>query len=149
MGDSRICVLTSATYPASKAYAEALAITRGMAYFPIDKALHLSLSRYDMFLLADEPDLEIVGNVVHPIDALLELGSAQPEVVVIDLPTSGEDPGLCSHLLAECPEVKVVAVSSGGETSIVYETGVTRRYLSDASPESVTQFIYSLTKPRI
>ena len=96
-------------------------------------------------MLAGEPDLDIVGQVIHPIDALLELGSTKPEVVVIDLPTSGEDPGLCSHLLAERPEVKVVAVSSGGETSIVYETGVTRRYIPDASPEGVTRFIRSLT----
>ena len=100
-------------------------------------------------MLADEPDLEIVGEVIHPIDVLLELGSTQAEVVVIDLPTSGEDPGLCSHLLAESPEVKVVAVSTGGETSIVYETGVTRRYIPDASPETVAQFIRSLTGNRI
>ena len=100
-------------------------------------------------MLADEPDLEIVGEVIHPIDVLLELGSTQAEVVVIDLPTSGEDPGLCSHLLAEYPEVKVVAVSPGGDTSVVYETGVTRRYLSDASPETLTRFIRSLMGNRV
>ena len=95
-------------------------------------------------MLGDDPDLEIVGEVIHPIDILLELGSTQAEVVVIDLPASEEDPGLCSHLLAEYPAVKVVAVSSGGETSIVYETGVIRRYLPDASPETLTRFIRSL-----
>ena len=96
-------------------------------------------------MLADDPSLEIVGEVIHPIDILLELGSTQAEVVVIDLPASEEDPGLCSHLLAEYPEVKVVAVSSGGETSIVYETGIIRRYLPDASSETVTQYLRSLT----
>ena len=100
-------------------------------------------------MLTDEPDFEIVGEAIYPIDVLLELASTQAEVVVIDLPTSGEDPGLCSHLLAEYPEVKVVAVSSGGESSIVYETGVTRRYLSDASPETFTRFIRSLMENRV
>ena len=89
------------------------------------------------------------GEVIHLIDVLLALGSTRAEVVLIDLPASEEDPGLCSHLLAEYPEVKVVAVSSGGETSIVYETGVIRRYLPDAAPETVTRFLRSLTVNRI
>lgn len=100
-------------------------------------------------MLAEEPDLEIVGEVIHPIDVLLELGRTQAEVVVIDLPTSGEEPGLCSHLLSECPAVTVVAVSSGGETSMVYETGVIRRCIPEASPETVTRFIRSLMANRI
>ena len=100
-------------------------------------------------MLAQEPDLEIVGEVNSPIDVLLELGSTQADVVVIDLPTSGKDPGLCSHLLTEYPEVKVVAVSSGGDTSIVYETGVIQRYLPDVSLEAVTGIIRSLIGNRI
>ena len=95
-------------------------------------------------MLDHDPDLEIVGEVIDPIDTLLEIESTQADVVAIDLPRSGKDPGLCSHILAEYPEVKVVAVSSGGETSIVYEIGVTRRYLRDVSLEAVTRIIRSL-----
>ena len=100
-------------------------------------------------VLARDPGLEIVGEVINPIDVLLELGSTQADVVVIDLPTSKEDPGLCSHVLAEYPEVKIVAVSAGGESSIVYEIGITRKYLSDASPETFTRFIRSLMESSV
>jgi hypothetical protein len=53
---SRICVIASPKYHATMSYAEALANTRGMSLLLPEYAAQLSLSRYDIFILADDPD---------------------------------------------------------------------------------------------
>lgn len=80
-----------------------------------------------------EPDIEIVGEAIDTVDILLEVGNSHAEVVAIDVPLSGNDSGLCSHLLAEYPEVKVFAVSEEGDRILMYETAVLRREISNTS----------------
>ena len=80
-----------------------------------------------------EPDIEIVGEATDSVDILLEVGNSHAEVVAIDVPLSGKDSGLCSHLLAEYPEVKVFAVSKGGDRILMYETAMLRSEISNTS----------------
>jgi hypothetical protein len=47
------------------AYAEALAATRGMPFLLPEKAAHMSLSRYRMFLLVDDPDSLAGSYLIH------------------------------------------------------------------------------------
>jgi len=84
-------------------------------------------------IFMQEPDIEIVGEAIDTVDILLEVGNSHAEVVAIDVPLSGKDSGLCSHLLAEYPEVKVFAVSEEGDRILMYETAVLRREISNTS----------------
>ncbi len=52
----KACVIASTKTKAAYAYAEALAVAQGFDFYPIDRAMHLSLSRYDWFFVADDPD---------------------------------------------------------------------------------------------
>ena len=88
-----------------------------------------------------EPDIEIVGEASDTIDILLEVGNSHAEVVAIDVPLSGKDSGLCSHLLAEYPAVKVFAVSEEGDKILMYETAVLRREVSNTSLENLPDLI--------
>jgi chemotaxis response regulator CheB len=78
-------------------------------------------------ILSQEVDMEVVGETTDLVDTLLMVGTAQAEVVVIDLPETGEDPGITSHLLEEYPKVKVVAVSHNGSRAVIYQKGIIRR----------------------
>ncbi len=83
-------------------------------------------------ILSSYRDFDIVDEEGDPIDILLKTGTTGASVVVVDLPQSGNDPGLYSHLLEEYPEVKVIAVSQDGSRVISYERGVIRKFLADS-----------------
>jgi hypothetical protein len=68
----------------------------------------------------------VVGRTLNPIDTLLEAKATEANVVVVDLPVDGSDPGVHSHLLAELPDAKVLAVSSDGLDAVLYRRGVVR-----------------------
>ena len=101
----------------------------------MDKILPLEV------MLMSEPDIEIVGEAIDIVDILLKVGSTRAEVVVIDLPRCGKDSGLCSHLLAEYPDVKIMAVSEDGNRIVMYETAMVRKQTSSASVEKLVDLI--------
>ncbi len=101
------------------------------------------------FLLAQEPAIEVVGEAEDPVDILLSAGSTQADVVVIDLPTAERDPGLHSHLLAEYPQLKVIGVSSEGDSTVVYSIGIVRREAQEISLQTVTNLIRTLSEQHL
>ncbi len=92
-------------------------------------------------MLMREPDIEIVGEATDTVDTLLKVGSTHADVVAIDLPLYGKDSGLCSHLLAEYPDVKIFAISEEGDEIVMYETVMMRRQASDTSTNKLADFI--------
>ncbi len=109
-----------------------------MACFDLEQA------QYWRTLLTQEGNLEVVGVAKDPVDTLLKVGETQADLVVIDLPPSREDPGLCSHLLAEYPQLKVMAVSNSGDIGVLYRTGTIRLDLSFSSPQVLRHQIQEL-----
>jgi len=92
-------------------------------------------------LLIREPDIEIVGETINNIDLLLEAGSTHANVVTIDLPMHGKESGICSHLLAEYPDVKIFAVSEEGNKIVMHETAMMRREIYDILPGNLVDLI--------
>ncbi len=68
---------------------------------------------------ADQPDIEIVGEVADESDISASVNKTLPNVVVIALDQPGIRPRICDELLREHPEVRIIAVSSE-ENHIVY-----------------------------
>lgn len=99
MSSARTCVLTSALYPVAKAYAEALALTRGLAFFPIDKAAYLSLSRYDLFILADDPNSMAGAYLIHQCPGRVAGLSVSCEGKLLARQLSAVKEGKLSHML--------------------------------------------------
>ncbi len=95
-------------------------------------------------ILSQDPEVELVEEADGGLEALLEAGYSGATVVVIDLPSSGRDPGLSSHLLDEYPNIKVVAVSEDGRNALKYETGIIREALGDPSAHPLKDLFYSL-----
>jgi hypothetical protein len=91
-----------------------------------------------------EPDIQVVGEAIDAVDILLKIGRTNADAVAIDLPPSGKDAGLSSHILAEYPDVRIFAVSKGGDRIFIYETAVFRRETSQTSLESLGKVIRSI-----
>lgn len=74
-------------------------------------------------MLERQPDMEVIGEVLDPIELLLT-AKARPVDVVIVTPLDGEvEPGICRHLLAEQPRLKIITLQVNGEAAHLYETG--------------------------
>ena len=61
-------------------------------------------------LIAEQHDMEVVGDVRGPIRILQETGRVHADVVILADEGSAE-PGLCSQLLSVYPDLKVVQVT--------------------------------------
>jgi chemotaxis response regulator CheB len=68
---------------------------------------------------ADQPDIEIVGEVAEESEIFDSVKKTLPNFVVIALDQSGKRPRICDELLREHPEVRVIAVAPE-RNSIVY-----------------------------
>ena len=60
---------------------------------------------------ADQPDIEIVGDVADESEIFESVNRTLPNFVVIALDHPGERPHICDRLLREHPEVRVIAVA--------------------------------------
>ena len=80
-------------------------------------------------------DLEIIGETEQPISLLLEASNPDADVVVLAQTPQGEEPGVCSHLLLEYPNLAVVLVPSVGGATVCRM--VLRREVRDASKEAL------------
>ena len=60
---------------------------------------------------ADQPDIEIVGEVVDESEISESVKRTLPNFVVIALDDPGRRPAICDELLREHPEVRVIAVA--------------------------------------
>jgi chemotaxis response regulator CheB len=68
---------------------------------------------------ADQPDIEIVGEVSDDSEIMECVKRTLPNFVVIALDQPGRRPRVCDDLLREHPEVRIIAVAPA-ENYIVY-----------------------------
>lgn len=69
---------------------------------------------------ADQPDVEIVGEVEDESEIFESVRRTLPDFVVIALDRPGERPDICDALLREHPEVRVIAVAPANNYVMYY-----------------------------
>jgi chemotaxis response regulator CheB len=69
---------------------------------------------------ADQPDIEIVGEVTDDEEIFESVKKTLPDFVVVALDHPGERPPICDRLLHERPEVRVIAVSQAKNYVVYY-----------------------------
>jgi chemotaxis response regulator CheB len=69
---------------------------------------------------ADQPDIEIVGEVADESEIFESVKKTLPDFVVVALDHPGERPPICDILLREHPEVRVIAVSQANNYVVYY-----------------------------
>lgn len=92
-------------------------------------------------LIQGQPDMEVVAEVFDPVELLLKVGETHADVVLVELPDAAKDPGICSHLLAEYPEVLILAVSSGSGRAFLYRQTLSRQPIEQISSMGVLSAI--------
>jgi chemotaxis response regulator CheB len=69
---------------------------------------------------ADQPDIEIVGEVADDSEIIESVKKTLPNFVVIALDRPGERPRVCDDLLREHPEVRIIAVAPAKNYVVYY-----------------------------
>jgi DNA-binding NarL/FixJ family response regulator len=70
--------------------------------------------------LADEPGIEIVGEVSDEAEIPNRVHQSLPDLLVIALDEPGKRPEICDAVLREHPQVRIIAVASDQNRSTGY-----------------------------
>jgi chemotaxis response regulator CheB len=70
--------------------------------------------------LADQPGIEIVGEVSDETEILPRVHATLPDLVFVALDETGMRPQICDRVLREYPGVRVIAVASREDRTICY-----------------------------
>ncbi len=87
-------------------------------------------------MISRQNDMEVVGEVLNPVDLLVAVKEAEAHAVILALGDSGEM-GLCSHLLAEFPNLAVLGLASHGERAFIEQLCPRRMEIVDPSECSI------------
>lgn len=97
-------------------------------------------------LLAEQEDMEMVGDCRGPMKTLQEVGRTKADVVI--LVQEGEnEPGLCSQLLSVYPDVTILCFEAGS-AAFTRQLRSHRRDLVAAGTENVLQALRSIVWER-
>lgn len=83
----------------------------------------------------------VVGEITDPVEILIMTGEREAEVVVMDSLNGETDPGICSHLLSEFPDLLILALSPGLEQAIIYRQSISKELLLNLSEKEILSAI--------
>ena len=92
-----------------------------------------------------EAGIDVVGSPPDSLALLLAIKERRAEVVILTAPDAGdtaETPGICSHLLNEFPQLKIVMVSP--DKFAITDVGVRTLHCGDLSVESIRASLLTL-----
>jgi DNA-binding NarL/FixJ family response regulator len=95
---------------------------------------------------ADQPDIEIVGEVIHDsgIQAMVE--QTEPDFLVITLDDPSKRPAVCDTLLRHHPEMRIIAVPSNQNYLVHYWASLSIHWTNiEASEEGILSTIRNST----
>ena len=98
-------------------------------------------------MIEHQADMEVVGEIIDPIQLLLAVRITKVDVVIVTPLDSSGEPKICRHLLAEYPTLKVVTLSADGEAAYLYQTDVPRLCLAEPSGQSILNAIRERINP--
>jgi DNA-binding NarL/FixJ family response regulator len=70
--------------------------------------------------LADQPGIEVVGEVTDEVEIPDRVHQTLPDFLVIALDEPGRRPDICETILRAHPEVRILAVAPGQNRTICY-----------------------------
>lgn len=92
-------------------------------------------------IITRQPDMEVVGEVLDPIELFFAARVAKVDVVIVTPLDPEEEPPICRHLLAEHPRLKVVTLSVQGEIAFLYESGAGKKRIDEPCKQSILDAI--------
>jgi DNA-binding NarL/FixJ family response regulator len=87
---------------------------------------------------ADQPDIEIVGEVAEDGDILGQVDETQPDFLFIALDDPDKRPAVCDAILRLHPKVRIIAVAANSNRTVKYWASFNiHRAVIEASEEAI------------
>ncbi len=91
-----------------------------------------------------QPDMKMVGDVIDPIKLLFATRQTSVDVVIVTPLKADGEPKICSHLLAEHPQLKILVLIAEGKTAFLYESDSRKRKIDEPSGDMIVNIIREL-----
>ena len=88
-------------------------------------------------LLDSQPDMEVAGEVLDPIELLLAVRAMKVDVVIVTPLDSDGESRICRLMLAEHPQLKIVTMSAKDDMAFLYESGASKKRIDEPSEPSI------------
>ena len=92
-------------------------------------------------LIEHQPDMQVVGEVLDPLQLLRVSRQILVDVVIITALRANGEPKICHLLLAEHPLLKIVTQSASGETAYLYQSGLLKKRIDEPSGQAILDVI--------
>lgn len=88
-------------------------------------------------LIERQPDMEVVGEVIDPIELILALQVTPVDVVIITPLKIDKDSRICNQLLKEHPRLLILVLTMESEAVYIYQSDSSRRCIVRPSEQSI------------
>ena len=92
-------------------------------------------------LIEHQSDMEVLGEVLDPLQLMQTFKNSLAEVVIITPLKSNGIPKICQLLLVEYPHLKILTQSVKGESVYLYQSGMAKLRIEDPSEQSILNTI--------
>jgi DNA-binding NarL/FixJ family response regulator len=99
------------------------------------------LSEVIQNLIERQPDMQVVGEVLDPLQLLPVSRQTAVDVVIITPLRANGEPKICHMLLAEHPLLKIVTQSASGEAAYLYQSGLLKKRIDEPSGQTILDVI--------
>jgi DNA-binding NarL/FixJ family response regulator len=84
-----------------------------------------------------QPDMEVVGEELDPIELLLAASTTPVDVVIVTPLNAEGESKICRHLLAENPQLRIVTLSGKGNAAFLYILNSHKKRIDESSESSL------------
>ncbi|MBN1481807.1 hypothetical protein JXA70_16165 [candidate division KSB1 bacterium] len=95
------------------------------------------LSEVIKSMVEHQPDMEVVGEVLDPIELLTAVKMLSVDVVIIAPMEIKGEPRICVHLLEKHPLLKIIILSSESEAGFLYQSDAPVLQIKDPTEQAV------------
>ncbi len=95
-------------------------------------------------LISSQEDLEILAEVADQLDVLVFAKELHADVVILSQLPDGREPGLCSHLLAHCPNILLLLLPLEPGPGLLLHMRPSKQELYDLSFETLLTILRRL-----
>lgn len=91
-------------------------------------------------IVNEDEDLLVIRETPDPVEVLLKVKDLGPDAVILPQTPQGGEPGICSHLLLEYPNLLVVLIPVESGPNVLYRM-ILRKEVCEASKEALRTFL--------
>ena len=100
-------------------------------------------------LIEHQPDMQVVGEVLDPLQLVRVSRQILVDVVIITPLRANGEPKICHLLLMEHPSLKIVTQSSEGDAVYLYQSGLLKQRIDEPSGQAILDVIRATSLPAV